>query len=517
MTSKIKLNNIDFLNLVKDIDNASKLYPKNVIVGLIKNLEGIFIKEITFLNFQVDGHVKFENIDIEFIIHFKGVVFSDWIIFNQFYSNHHLGFYNCVSKGGGLNFKQGYFNSVSFRYTDFEKLLVSGTLCFFKNMEIDSKFRDGIFLKNGFYNKLSISSQGSKSIIIKGNKMDFINCLTINGVGGNTLIDHRRLNNLKLKGKVDSGSLVELKNIKTNRLSINQLENSGTVRFSDFEPANKNFIFKGFGNNKKVNLKLKETVKQQYVNFTTSEISPNSLAMDLYNSYTEELEVKESFLFKLEYYDSYFEVINSDVGHLEFRNSKLNNLNNIKINSKLSTIKTFDTVFPTKTISGEFTTLYEIFNDLYSVAISNNNKRDAVVYYRKSLNNLRKSVWKKKGNFFIKSNDWLSLGISNLYSAYGTSWLRSFFIATPIIAFIFFGGMLLTSNYDLAFSTDGFSDNIANFFKFLNPTHKLNFMDTDFYKYSNKTWFIIFDLFGRIFVGIGIFETIRSFRKYSRK
>lgn len=77
--------------------------------------------------------------------------------------------------------------------------------------------------------------------------------------------------------------------------------------------------------------------------------------------------------------------------------------------------------------------------------------------------------------------------------------------------------MLLMSNYDLAWSTDGFRENIANYIKFINPTHKLNFMDTEFYKYSDNDWFVIFDLLGRIFVGIGIFETIRSFRKYSRK
>ncbi|WP_299135987.1 hypothetical protein [uncultured Tenacibaculum sp.] len=374
-----------------------------------------------------------------------------------------------------------------------------------QNFKIHSSFRDGIYLHSGVFNSLNINSEEPNTISIKGNKLDFINKLEINGIGNNTLINHQRINKLELKGKFNSESLLEVKNLKINILKIDELNNKGTVKFINLKPINYILNHKGFEINS--------------LEFEGQEVKflPKTNAFDLYEDYNAYLERYFNFFLKEECNDSVFKIFNSSIGNLEFDNSNIDKFKEIKINSKLSSIKTFGTVFPTKSVSGDNSTLYEVFNDLYSVAKNKNNKNEEVLYYRKALNSLRKSVWKKEGNIFMKLNDWASLGVSNLYSAYGTSWIRSFFIATPIIAFIFFGGMLLTTNYDLAFSIDGFSENIANFFKFLNPTHKLNFMDREFYKYSDNAWFVIFDLFGRIFVGIGIFETIRSFRKYSRK
>ena len=48
--------------------------------------------------------------------------------------------------------------------------------------------------------------------------------------------------------------------------------------------------------------------------------------------------------------------------------------------------------------------------------------------------------------------------------------------------------------------------------EFINPTHKIDFIDD--LKNEIGDWTRFLDFFGRIIVGIGIYETIKSFRKY---
>jgi hypothetical protein len=81
--------------------------------------------------------------------------------------------------------------------------------------------------------------------------------------------------------------------------------------------------------------------------------------------------------------------------------------------------------------------------------------------------------------------------------------------------------MLLCSNYDIEFSKeglDGFISSAIFYIQYLNPAHRIDFMDNKLsnYMYSMNLGFMVFDFIGRILISIGIFEIIKSFRKYVR-
>tara|TARA_B100000378_G_C17940268_1_gene376493 strand:- start:570 stop:809 length:240 start_codon:yes stop_codon:yes gene_type:complete len=78
--------------------------------------------------------------------------------------------------------------------------------------------------------------------------------------------------------------------------------------------------------------------------------------------------------------------------------------------------------------------------------------------------------------------------------------------------------MLITTNFEFSFDITGINQaisNISNFVKFLDPIHRVDFMDNDF-KYSESNAFVILNYLGKIILAFGIFELIRSFRKLNR-
>jgi len=207
-----------------------------------------------------------------------------------------------------------------------------------------------------------------------------------------------------------------------------------------------------------------------------------------------------------------FLITDSYLGTFEFKNVNLNSFRNIEIvDSDLSGLKYFNTIFPIKKITGNSHSLYETFNDLYAVAKTQNNKRDQVEYYKASQQKLLQSLLSKEKRI-VKLPSIISLLIAKLYSDFGTKWLQAA-ILTLLLGFIFYFLMLLGNLEKL--TSESFS---THYIQYLNPTHKITFMDKLVNKWrpSNSFYFAFFDLLGRIFIGIGIFETIRSFRKYVR-
>lgn len=82
---------------------------------------------------------------------------------------------------------------------------------------------------------------------------------------------------------------------------------------------------------------------------------------------------------------------------------------------------------------------------------------------------------------------------------------------------LFFSLSLIgTSEYEFSFNIDKeiIEHNIPNFLNFLNPTHKFNYLGDDFPKESLQNWFYVWDFWGRIFVGYGLYQTVSAFRKY---
>jgi len=53
-------------------------------------------------------------------------------------------------------------------------------------------------------------------------------------------------------------------------------------------------------------------------------------------------------------------------------------------------------------------------------------------------------------------------------------------------------------------------------FSVFESVHRIDFMDKTGYEYSTDIFFVVLDFFGRIFISIGIFEIVLSFRKFVR-
>ncbi|RBW63181.1 hypothetical protein DS884_00475 [Tenacibaculum sp. E3R01] len=514
----------------------------------VKILKGDYLNsEHVYSKFYNSVYYDETNDDISFIelsdLKIKGVIDIENIIFN-----YHITFYDLeIDKliVNGVEFYNNFiindstFNKIIISRSSFKSLVFNecdiDTLSFIDNRKseliefMSSKLNLASFY-GGYFNKISIFDSIIKNKLILDNSkrelFSFIGILDIyKSQTTHLLIQDIYLNSLTTNQLTIDDSML-INSVYLFSLEFDNLKNNGNIHISGITFLKHSKFVE--------NISIKEYFKRKQF----SEEDIKSILKYHKKRYRESLSLEdfmyllpriENKLLKLSRYIdfedffieklselSFLSIIDCDFGNTRFSNLNLEEINRISISSKLSSISTYNTIFPPNKFDGKNIELYEVFNDLYSVAKNKNNKREEVLYYRKAQDSLLKS-FNPKTELVKNFNDITSLAISNLYSAYGTSWLRSFFIVTPIIAFIFFLVMLLTSNYDLAFSTDGFSDNIANFFKFLNPTHRLNFMDTEFYNYSNNTWFIIFDLLGRIFVGIGIFETIKSFRKYSRK
>lgn len=111
--------------------------------------------------------------------------------------------------------------------------------------------------------------------------------------------------------------------------------------------------------------------------------------------------------------------------------------------------------------------------------------------------------------------DWSILWVSNYYSRQGTNWTRALGVT------LFWGLVLFAIFFCIESSTAPIQLNLQSpsrffnqFFYFLIPIHYNNPLifprDIQFY----NAWSIIPFVLGKIHVGIGIFETIKSFRKF---
>ncbi|WP_338769532.1 hypothetical protein WAF17_10035 [Bernardetia sp. ABR2-2B] len=212
-------------------------------------------------------------------------------------------------------------------------------------------------------------------------------------------------------------------------------------------------------------------------------------------------------------------ILNSTLGNATFKNIDLSKFSSIEIKKvDLSSLKTFNSTFPIKgqIIKGEHKELYEIFNDLYTSSKNKNDKTEELDYYKASKNNLRKYLYDKEKSASDYSS-LISLLISEGYSSFGTNFLQATII-TVVISFMFFSLMLYNIGYTLELNTTGtkyFCDNlVAYWIQYINPVHRVDFMKEVNPNFSENPFFVFFDFMGRIFISIGIFETVRSFRKF---
>lgn len=211
------------------------------------------------------------------------------------------------------------------------------------------------------------------------------------------------------------------------------------------------------------------------------------------------------------------------------------------LNTDLSKVRINNTVFPIQKLISEPHSMEEgkrILEDLSLAALNQNDTKIYLDYFQASRdielkrliqksNHFNSSLPKSSFKVYIentiawikallhgkdKSSTW-SLSISKWYSDHGTNWIKASKVFL-LIGFIGFIALMSCTKYPCEFTMKtSYSRFFSFFLQFLSPTHKLNFMNTD----SIGGLFVFIDIFSRILMGIGIFEIIKSFRKYSRK
>jgi hypothetical protein len=398
----------------------------------------------------------------------------------------------------------------------------------FGSITIEDVSAKSLLITGGHFKSLSFRWNKVKHIVVS-NRNTFINSLSFSSPNkienSKVSISNILINKLYFSGEYLSSNYVEVENIDLHSIRFNDFINKGkfllkNIRVNAHSKQVSDLTISEFYIKENVSEDRKSDI-QSY----TSEIIDESLPLyklhlPLNDSLIEEKE-KLLLIDENDQKDSYFGVDKATLGELEMKKVEMNKFNELTIfNTDLSTIKLYSSTFPCKKITGDSAELYEVFNDLYTVSQSQNNKRDQIEYYKYSKNALLNSMLNK--HWFKNIPSIISLGLSWIYSDFGTKWIRALFIVTPLLGALFFTLMMLLTKYDLDISNHGFENFkmlLAYYIRFLNPAHRINFMDNIFsdFIFSNNFIFVLLDTFGRIFIGIGLFETVQSFRSYSRK
>lgn len=157
----------------------------------------------------------------------------------------------------------------------------------------------------------------------------------------------------------------------------------------------------------------------------------------------------------------------------------------------------------------------ETFRILKKHLQDSGNSIDAFMYWKKEITNFSKEIslmpWKNNVGYILENR--IILTLNKLSNNHNSSWLLGvvFTVATGSVFFI-----LAFVNTEAIYFACKMPDSktldtyIMLFINSLSPVHKLDYLD--FYKPT--TWTYIFDYIGRIFVGYGIYQTIKAFRRF---
>lgn len=498
------------------------------------------------INIKVSNVIVIDKLELRyevifpFFVEIENSIFKEEIIFTQGVFKDLLTFSFCV-------FEQDVFlTALKFHYFGVKNVVFKGLLSFqstsfedfvlgrgvYQNVKIE-RVNVNTMLLSGVYESLSINNcLLNKTIIGENNKFTFVKEFLLN-VGSeisNIQVSDIQFNTLTLTGNCVEKNVIEIRNIKLHKLMFDGFRNNGRLTLShifveSFEKKLSDVKVQDYYN--KLSEHQREVLDRQPVKINLNDLL-HYFFVQVYGTdmkYVDEfMEIQEELLLKNadDSEGSLLEINKATLGNCELKNVELDKFKVVKIiDTDLSTLKFFNSRFAVKSVKGtkdSYQALYETFNDLYTVVKNQNNKRDQIEYYKASQENLLHSYLTKE-NRWKKIPSIISLFIAKWYSNFGTRWTQAFFV-TPLIAFLFFLPMMLCSNYDVDFSAKGwtnFQSLSVYYIQYLNPVHKLNFMDkAGGFIFSQSFPFVLLDFLGRIFVSIGIYEVIRSFRKYVR-
>ena len=118
--------------------------------------------------------------------------------------------------------------------------------------------------------------------------------------------------------------------------------------------------------------------------------------------------------------------------------------------------------------------------------------------------------WRSSWDLFILGLNWIS-------NYFGKAPIQGVFFTVCIGAFFFYLSITRTGLYEISWNLESeiLKTEIPNFFKFLLPTHGVDYLGPEYYlKDKLSNWYYVWDILGRIFVGYGIYQTIQAFRKF---
>ncbi|WP_066633353.1 pentapeptide repeat-containing protein [Labilibacter marinus] len=127
----------------------------------------------------------------------------------------------------------------------------------------------------------------------------------------------------------------------------------------------------------------------------------------------------------------------------------------------------------------------------------------------------------------IKFNsDLFVLRLNQITNNHGSDWKRGiiFTLSTSAIFFMLFwfsleqAPVVFNVNASLEHTLDGIGNIFSNYLNFTNPTHRVSFMENHYSEeiFTKGAWTVFFDFIARIFIGVGLYQTIQAFRKYGR-
>lgn len=520
-TKILDIYSIEFLSIIKDKKDIPDKYKLNI---YIENSDVIIFENLNFIDIFHLNRINYDK-----YIYFKNCIFNREIKFIKSNFNQ-ISFINSVFKEN-LIVDSGNFNSFFwFEDCSFVNhfIIRNGKFqnFFFNNSEVIKDLR----IEGGSFAKAQFVPKSEKDIIKITGILTFIHELEIKSSSGiNFFAEKTFINKILCKGNLNNNSRINFNDIRNNfSVEFDSVKNDGKIYLNSFSATLEYPIIL---NDKNINIIDKSIFNERTDEFlrqiknskveTVSELhnkieTPNFIKEKIIEKYFSEI---TEFGKKVNSNDLFFKINNSSIGYIEFIDFELEQYKNINIESSdLSSIKLINSFFPVKknkisSLDKTYLNHYSIYNDLYVSAKNQNNIKDRNKYFQASQKYLLKNL---KTNFFKNLPSIISNLISRFFSNYGQSWIQSL-IVTLLLSTLFFGLFLLSfQNLEFDLSYDGWVFFKVNYLKylpeFINPTHKIDLIDS--LKNKIGDWTRFFDFFGRIIVGIGIYETIKSFRKY---
>lgn len=469
------------------------------------NLE---IKNKEYQNQIIFDKTTFDKIEIE------NVIFQKWLWFKE-----------CTFNDDFIVYR-GNFDLLHFSNCTFNKGLIiydaEGRKLVIEN-SISSK---PIKIKGGEFEYLYFESIDEKTHLnVEGIFTFFHNVHISSNVGSNISFKQTLIRTLEIGGNYNSSSKISLLDTTIYNLSFLNVNNDGRMYISNLSQFYVSHLNRVYDLKYKLLSDLDEA--ERIKSFLKNKPHIKN-AIDTYNNFYLPSDLKEYIgeVFGnqvISYYRSYsvkpkFEIKYSSIGILELKNVDLSDLEVDIQASDLSNIKLINSTI--KSVKGNSNeNHFQIFNDLYTAANRQNNVKDKIEYYKESQEALRRNLIELRKKTWADKASIASITISNFYSSHGTNWLKAVFVTVVIIGVPFF--ILFFACFENVYfspTPEGSYFLLKNLVEylphFINPVHKIDFMEVEGFKLSSFSGWI--DILSRIFIGIGIFEIIRSFRKYIR-